>query len=1394
MRNNERHIVATCVWDTQFDDKHKAVDLQNSLSHWSQYHLQEALIAVFNEVCPEEQTLKIKKLELHLGEVNYDNLKEDLSEKIKKELYKKLQQILLYPTRYQQEVEILHEKTSQIKVLEYFLLRGTLPWDYQTAYGALNQLLETQWQNNKQELIAMLWSVGTHENARRRIAWQLTEKNIVTIVENIASNNQEYVQNIAKELVKIQEKENVVQIGLHDFKRNVWFWILNYMFVERGTMFNKVAFVKSMIRQMANHFNMEYSELLEIIEEAVNNVKNQYFIKNEFITIINELSKEQLTGTVTTHSTDKQLEYYWEFLFNQLNNSELRSTSVQKKELNELLLSLKKQDEQRFKRILKPLLNKNETFWKGILKDITPEVIEALISALNASTSSLRNQIRFLNALQLPVELKTTAQQLWGIGFLYAKKVLVSSSNQQPFLNYLVTQLSKTTQKDKEEVITSILSAEIQSRAKLIHHLPLYTDLKEAYLQALIKSDYKLKGEHIEEVVQQLHRLFETTSTDVALIEKLQEIMLYWMVTRPTSSLVVLKKYQEDEKFRKTIKNILADETIAYQVLKILDAKAAKILDVLEGILDDLLINETQRIGVFQDIRKHVTSIVVKITVKRTTTTTYEFLQKFIEELKLQSHIHSSEDFKICVLKIVTHKKWKLLRLTSQQKRALEQKVMNFTSRNMLGFLVASIKNNEYTPQEIAKALATIIHAKQYEHVEFKKQETTFITYLIPKAHASLKTYWVQVYTNQLRKTGYKESTQKIQQVLEGLFWQCLVNYAHYKGSETRFIRMLQEAVEQNYKKIQASENYGKKRQRVSEDHENSITKNTSSWEFFNSVLHELEQPKAGELLKFKNKTKTLENALLWSLEMVPYPIKNKLINRKTMHQLKKHISFEQLLSLLIADTSLKETQREFYKGLLVLFTIATTIQQSTKFKEFFWNTFVDRYHTSESESALKTITLKTFSELQKENEFNSEILLRIVKDKKVLVPKMLLNILKEQHTRFVQLAQPDKEVVSELLRHFQADKLEKVAIHVLKYQEIPHWLHYQKTVTIRQLINEIAVFHPLLFLKTLRSEYISKIQFTALSKELNFNLVIQKLQQLYPVRRKQLGVITKLHQVLSSVKIKGVPTYQVQSIIEVLVLKAWINVQWKLIDSITIWNELLWELSTRRRLAAKDFFSAFDKLKEQLPIPLQLTYEGMSRAAPPEERKIETKQETKKINSKTNIKQTNMSKTQVMVRNAGMVLLNSYFSMLLERLNLVKNNDFVSEEAQQKAALYLQYVVTGLESTEEQLLPLNKVLCGIPVETPIAVSIEISNSEKELINGLLNSCIDYWSAIGSSTVDGFRGNWLVREGLLKEEEERWQLTVEKRPYDVLMLKSPFFFSIIKLPWMSKPLHVSWPF
>ena len=164
-----------------------------------------------------------------------------------------------------------------------------------------------------------------------------------------------------------------------------------------------------------------------------------------------------------------------------------------------------------------------------------------------------------------------------------------------------------------------------------------------------------------------------------------------------------------------------------------------------------------------------------------------------------------------------------------------------------------------------------------------------------------------------------------------------------------------------------------------------------------------------------------------------------------------------------------------------------------------------------------------------------------------------------------------------------------------------------------------------------------------------------------------------------------------------------------------------------------------------------------------------------------------------VSVSNAGIVLAQGFFETLFERLGLLNDGGFRSAAEKQKAVHVLQYLATGEKLSRKNNLMLNKVLCGYSINDPVETTIALDESETEIIDSLIESLINYWPAIGSSSIDGFRGNWFVRDGTLSEDEERWNLMVEKRAYDVLLVQSPFSYSVISFKWMNKPLYVTWP-
>ncbi|WP_421872484.1 contractile injection system tape measure protein [Marinoscillum sp.] len=164
----------------------------------------------------------------------------------------------------------------------------------------------------------------------------------------------------------------------------------------------------------------------------------------------------------------------------------------------------------------------------------------------------------------------------------------------------------------------------------------------------------------------------------------------------------------------------------------------------------------------------------------------------------------------------------------------------------------------------------------------------------------------------------------------------------------------------------------------------------------------------------------------------------------------------------------------------------------------------------------------------------------------------------------------------------------------------------------------------------------------------------------------------------------------------------------------------------------------------------------------------------------------------EIYIENAGLVIANSYLPILLERCEYMAAGVFKSTEYQARSALLIQHLLMDHPPLDEHHLPLNKVLCGLPIDRPITTDIKVESEHHRLIHGLIEAITGHWTIIGSSSIEGFRGSWLWRKGKLEHKEDCWELLVEQNSYDMLLDHLPFTISPIKYSWMPKPLIVNW--
>jgi hypothetical protein len=168
-----------------------------------------------------------------------------------------------------------------------------------------------------------------------------------------------------------------------------------------------------------------------------------------------------------------------------------------------------------------------------------------------------------------------------------------------------------------------------------------------------------------------------------------------------------------------------------------------------------------------------------------------------------------------------------------------------------------------------------------------------------------------------------------------------------------------------------------------------------------------------------------------------------------------------------------------------------------------------------------------------------------------------------------------------------------------------------------------------------------------------------------------------------------------------------------------------------------------------------------------------------------------------IYVPNAGLVLAGAFIPHLFQSLGLLDEDEegrqrMKDAEAVSRGVHLLQYLVDGRTDTEEPLLVLNKLLCGVPIETPVERSIDPTDAERQMCDRLLAAILAAWPAMDHTSVEGLRETFLRREGRLDRSDSGWRLTVQRKTVDVLMDQVPWSLSVVFHRWMPEPVHVTW--
>ncbi len=163
-----------------------------------------------------------------------------------------------------------------------------------------------------------------------------------------------------------------------------------------------------------------------------------------------------------------------------------------------------------------------------------------------------------------------------------------------------------------------------------------------------------------------------------------------------------------------------------------------------------------------------------------------------------------------------------------------------------------------------------------------------------------------------------------------------------------------------------------------------------------------------------------------------------------------------------------------------------------------------------------------------------------------------------------------------------------------------------------------------------------------------------------------------------------------------------------------------------------------------------------------------------------------------IFITNSGLVLLWPFLTGFLKRVKLIENKKFINLEARVKAAVILQYMVSGSKDYQEYLLALNKLFCNLGIGFPISHKVVLEDEIYEQCEAFLEAVKNQWSVMKNTSVQGFRESFLMRKGVLERQGNDWTLKVEQNSIDVLLTTLPWGFGMVKFPWNDYIISTEW--
>lgn len=272
MAGSEEHFVGSLIFNIDLDDEASFDFVTSAIRKMAESQLLRVLDEVCSALAPGEETIRIPRLEVDLGQFEIEGLDGALLNEFAEVFIRELSKVLELP---ETRIEHLPAPTSMtpadrlLKLITHFVRYGYRPWwaapDKPPLESALQEIIRVRSQPTR----SMVLREGRVPESRTRIIYSFSDPTLYSLFAILAPQPESFYKDYVEEFHIVHRAERVVREEDRKFRKVIQELILMYLIDLRKSGINQVELLDFQMRRMSARYQIPYRVLLRRFRDAV---------------------------------------------------------------------------------------------------------------------------------------------------------------------------------------------------------------------------------------------------------------------------------------------------------------------------------------------------------------------------------------------------------------------------------------------------------------------------------------------------------------------------------------------------------------------------------------------------------------------------------------------------------------------------------------------------------------------------------------------------------------------------------------------------------------------------------------------------------------------------------------------------------------------------------------------------------------------------------------------------------------------------------------------------------------------------------------------------------------------------------------------------------------------